>query len=76
MSEEVKNILKYNHGEESVKFPFVIYAGTVSLLERTDTCHNNQENTLITKINKHTTCGYSLFTQCSFDSNRNKHDQR
>ena len=26
------------------------------------------------EVNKHTACGYSLFSKCSFDSNRNKHD--
>ena len=36
-------ILKYNHGEKSMKIPFVIYTDLESLLERTDTCHNNPE---------------------------------
>ena len=26
------------------------------------------------KVHKDTSCGYSLFTHCSFDSNKNKHD--
>lgn len=28
----------------------------------------------MTRVNKHTARGYSLFIQCSFDSNRNKHE--
>ena len=37
MTEEGKNILKYNHGEKSLKVPFVIYADTESLLNKIDT---------------------------------------
>ena len=38
MAEKSKNILKYNHGEKSMKIPFIIYAETESLLEKIDTC--------------------------------------
>ena len=34
MSKEDKNILKYNHGETSMKIPFIIYADMESLLEK------------------------------------------
>ena len=37
------------------------------------TCHNNPEKSSITKANKHAP-GYSLFTHCSFDKTKNKHD--
>ena len=59
MPEEDNKILKYNQGEKSMKVPFIIYADLESLLE---------------KINKHTPSGYSLFTQCSFDTKKNKLD--
>ena len=39
--EEDNKILKYNHGEKSMKFPFTIYADLESLLEKMNTCHNN-----------------------------------
>ena len=39
-----------------------------------NTCHNNPEKSSITKINKHTLSGYSLFTHCSFDTTKNKLD--
>ena len=39
-----------------------------------NTCHNNPEKSLTTKINKHTLSGYSLFTHCSFDTTKNKLD--
>ena len=73
MPEEDK-ILKYNHGEKSMKVPFTIYADLESLLEKMNTCHNNPEKSSTTKINKHTPPGYSLFTYCSFDTTKNKFD--
>ena len=73
MSEKDK-ILKYNQGEKSMNVPFIIYADLESLLEKMNTCHNNPEKSSTTKINKHTPSGYSLLTQCSFDTTKNKLD--
>ena len=66
------NIIKYNHGEKSMKLPFVIYADLECLLEKMSTCQNNPDKSSTTKINKHTPSGYSLFTHCSFDESKNK----
>ena len=74
MPEKDNKILKYNHGEKSMKLPFIICADFESLLEKINTCHNNLEKSSTTKINKHTTSGYSLFTHCSFDTTKNKLD--
>ena len=60
MPKEDNKILKYNHGEKSIKNPFII------LLEKMSTCCNNPEKSPTTNINKHTASGYSLFTNCSF----------
>ena len=59
--------LKYNHGEKSLKAPFVIYADLECLLIKMNTFYNNPEKSSTSKINKHTPSGYSLFTHCSFD---------
>ena len=72
MPNEDNKILKYNHGEKSMKAPFIIFADLESLLEKMDTCYNNLEKSSTTKTNKHTPSGYSLFTHCSFDEERNK----
>ena len=72
MLKEDNKILKYNHGEKSIKFPFIIYAE--SLLEKRSTCHNNPKMSSTTKIKKHTPSGYSLFTHRSFDTTENKLD--
>ena len=72
MPKEGNKILKYNHGEKSMKTPFIIYADLECLLEKIDTCQNNPVKSSTTKINKHTPSGYSLFTLCSFDEEKNK----
>ena len=66
------NIIKYNHGEKSMKLPFVIYAHLECLLEKMSTCINNPNESSTTKINKHTPSGYSIFSHCSFDESKNK----
>ena len=66
------NNIKYNHGEKSMKVPFIIYADLECLLEKMSTCINNPDESSTTKINKHTPSGYSIFTSCSFDESKNK----
>ena len=66
------NIIKYNHGEKSMKLPFVIYADLECLLEKMSTCINNPNEASTTKINKHEPLGYSIFTHCSFDKSKTK----
>ena len=63
------NIIKYNQAEKSIKLPFVIYADLECLLEKMSTCQNNPN-----EINKHAPSGYSIFTNCSFDRAKNKHN--
>ena len=57
-----------------MKVPFIIYADLESLLEKMNTYHNNPKESSTTKMNKHTASGYSLFTNCSFDTTKNKLD--
>ena len=58
-----------NPGEKSKKVLIVIYADTESLLKKIDACQKNPETSSTAKVNKLTTSGYSLFTNCSFDTN-------
>ena len=74
MPNEDNKILKYNHGEKSMKAPFIIYADLESLLEEMNTCYDSPEKSSTNKINKHTPSGYSLLTHCSFDITKNKLD--
>ena len=41
MPDEDNKILKYNHGEKSIKAPFMIYADLECLLEKMHSCQNN-----------------------------------
>ena len=72
MHSKTNNIIKYNHGEKSMKLPFVIYADLECLLEKMSTCINNPNESPTTKRNKHVPSGYSVFTHCSFDESKNK----
>ena len=74
LSEEDDKILKYNQDKKIFKNPFIIYADTELLLEEIPTHDTNSKESSTTKISKHTACGYSLFTHCSFDSSRSKHN--
>ena len=74
MPKKDNKILKFNHGEKSMRVTFTTYADLESLLEKMHTCHNNPEKSSKTKINKHTRSGYSLLTHCSFDTTKNKLD--
>ena len=47
------NVIKYNHGEKSIKLTFVVYPDLECLLEKMNTCYNNPEESSTTKINKH-----------------------
>ena len=64
MPEENNKILKYNHGETSMKYPFIIYADLKCLLKKMDTCHNNPEKSSTTKEYEREAPGYSVFIQC------------
>ena len=67
-------IIKYNHGEKSLKAPFMIYEDIGCLLKKIHSCQNNLEKSYTEKKTKHTISGYSLFTSCSFDPTKNKPD--
>ena len=44
MPKEDNKILKYNHGEKSMKVPSIIYPDLKLLLEKMSTCHKNPTN--------------------------------
>ena len=52
--------------------PFIIYADTESLLEKISSYERNPEKS-IPNITQNRSCGYFLFTHCSFDISKNKH---
>ena len=49
MPDEDKKMLKYNHGEKSMKSPFIIYADLQCLLKKMHSCQNNPEKSYTEK---------------------------
>ena len=73
MPNENNRILKYNPGGKSLKVPFIIYANLECLLEKINTCQNNNNKSYTEKKAKHEPSGYSLVTCSSFDKSKTKH---
>ena len=51
MPNECNITLKYNHGEKSLKDPFMIYADLECLLEKMHSCQNSPEKSYTDKNN-------------------------
>ena len=70
-------ILKYNHGEKSLKAPFLIYADLecllICLLKR-QSCQNNPNESYAERKAMHEPCGYAISLVFSFDKTKNKHN--
>ena len=49
MPYECNKILKYNHGEKSLKAPAIIYADLEHFLEKMHSCQNNPEKSYTEK---------------------------
>ena len=73
LSENIK-ILEFNQYQKSNKAPFIIYADLECVIEKTDGCKNNPENSSTTKVSEHIPSGFSMSTISSFRSIENKHD--
>ena len=43
MPNEDNKIIKYNQGEKSIRYPFIIYADLECLLKKISICYNNHE---------------------------------
>ena len=73
MPTKLNKILKYNHGEKSLKTPFVIYVDLECLLLKQQSCQNNPNKSYTEWKAIHEPCGYSLDLVCSLDSKEDKH---
>ena len=74
MPSHIEKILKYNHGEKSLKAPFVVYLDLECLLLKMLSCQNNLINSYTERKAKHEPPGWAMFTKCSFDATKNKLD--
>ena len=73
MPTEENKILKYNHGEKSLKVPFTIIADLECLLIKEQSYQNNPEKSYTEKKAEHEPSGYSLSLICSFDATKSRH---
>ena len=74
MAKEDKKILKYNHGEKSLKAPFIIIFYLECSLPKEQSFQNNPEKSYTEKKAKNEPSGWAMFTNCSFDATKNKYD--
>ena len=65
-------ILEFNQYQKSVQAPFIIYADLECIIEKTDGCKNNPENSSTAKVNEHIPSGFSMSTISFFRSIENK----
>ena len=73
LSEHTK-ILEFNQYQKFDKAPFVVYADLECIIEKTDGCKKNNENSSTTKLSEHIPSGFSMFSVSSFRSRENRHD--
>ena len=72
MPSEGTKILEFNQYQKYDKAPFIIYADLECIIEKTDRCKNDPENSSTTKVSKHIPSGFSLSTISSFRRVENK----
>ena len=72
MPSENTKILEFNQYQKSVQAPFIIYADLECIIEKTDGCKNNPENSSTAKVNEHIPSGFSMSTISFFRSIENK----
>ena len=72
MPKEDNKILKYNHGEKSLKALFIIIADLECILPKTSPCPNNPEESYTEIKAMHEPSRYSLITCCSLDKSKNE----
>ena len=53
-------LLEFNQYQKSEKAPFIIYADLECIIEKTDGCKNNPENSSTTKVSEHIPSGFQF----------------
>ena len=65
---ENTKILEFNQYQKSDKAPFLIYAGFECIMEKTDGCKDNPDNSFTTKVKEQILSGFSMSTISEFRS--------
>ena len=66
--------MKYNHGEKSLKAPFIFTFYKECIIPKEQYCQNNPENFYTERKAKHEPSGWAMFTKCLFDATKDKCD--
>ena len=72
MPTEKDKILKYSHGQKSLRVPVAYYCDIESLIKKIDACDNNPEQSYTTKVGKHEPCGFSIVAKSPLTDIREK----
>ena len=67
-------MLKYNHGQKSLKAPFTIFLDLECLLKKVHSCHNNFEKIFTERNAMYEPSIWAIFKKYSFDETENKLD--
>ena len=60
MSTGKNKILKYVHGQKSLRVPVAYYCDIESLIKEIDACDNNPEQSYTTRVGKHEPFGFLI----------------
>ena len=63
MPKQAEKILKYIHGEKSLKVPFTIYLDLECLLKKEQSCQNNPGKSYTDKKARPESSGWAMFTK-------------
>ena len=72
MPNEKDKILKYSHGEKSLRVPVAYYSDNECLIKQINTCHNNPEQSFTTRISKHDPFGFPIVAKSPLTNIREK----
>ena len=75
MPNEYNKILKYNHRENPLKVPFIIYIGLECLLEIILSCQNNLKKSCIERKAKCEPSGWAMTVKHLFDTTKTNEEK-
>lgn len=71
---QINRISKNIQEQKSTKTLLFIYSDLEPLLEKINKSENNPGKSFTTKVKNRVACGYLIFTHCSFNATKSKHD--
>ena len=66
MPSDDTKILEFNQYQKSDNAPFIVYENYECIIEKTDRCKNNPENSSTAKASKHIPSGFPMSTYLQY----------